>query len=260
MKILQPALVLFLAGFTSVAGAQTNRLNSGAIQSESWQLVQLANQARAQAGAGPLAWDAALAEAARRHCLLMVAAGQLSHQFADEPDLSARAQAAGARFSLIEENVALAPRPTAIHDAWMHSPHHHDNLLNPAVNRVGIAVVAGPQGLYAVADYERAVEQLTRSEVEATVARMVLASGVTVLPDPALARAACAMDDGIPRSSSSPQPRYVMRWQSSELTRLPKSLVESLATGHYHQAAVGNCPTEGQEGSFAAYRLAVLLY
>jgi hypothetical protein len=220
----------------------------------------MTNQARAQAGAGPLQWDAALAAAARQHCLRMAAAGALSHQFPGEPELSARAQAAGARFSLIEENVAIAPNPAAIHNAWMHSPHHHANLLNPDVNRVGIALVAGSLGLFAVADYERVVEQLSQTQVEGIIARLVQVSGVGVVSDVTLARAACTMDSGIPRAASGPQPRFAMRWQDADLTQLPQALVDRIATGKYHQAAVGNCPAEGQKGSFTAYRLAVLLF
>lgn len=264
MRILRRSLASILAlalSLSALAVAQGTRSEgSGAIQPEAWQLVQLANQARAQAGTGPLQWDAALASAARQHCLLMVQEGALSHQFAGEPDLSVRAQATGAHFSLIEENVAVAPNPAEIHDAWMHSPHHRENLLNPDVNRVGIAVVAGAQGLYAVADYERGVEQLSQAQVESMVARLVQASGVAVQRDPVLARAACAMDSGIPRAASGTQPRFVMRWQDAELKQLPPVLAERIATGKYRQAAVGNCPTEGQEGSFTAYRLAVLLF
>jgi hypothetical protein len=260
MKILRQMLLLSLA-LTAAASAQGPRPeNSGAIQPAAWQLVLLANQARARAGAGPLKWDAALAAAAQRHCLRMAAEGALSHQFPGEPELSARAQAAGAHFSLIEENVAVAPNPPAIHDAWMHSPHHRENLLNPAVNRVGIALAAGPLGLYAVADYERVVEQLTRPQVESAVAQLVQASGLAVQTDPSPARAACAMDSGIPRSASGPQPRFAMRWQDAELTQLPQALVDRMATGKYRQAAVGSCPPQGQQGSFTAYRLAVLLY
>ena len=66
-----------------------------------------------------------------------------------------RAGQAGAHFSLIEENVAVGPTPAAIHDGWMHSPGHRTNLLNPEVDRVGIAVVASRGELYAVADYAR---------------------------------------------------------------------------------------------------------
>ncbi len=240
--------------------ARTQPRQSAPIQSEAWQLVQLANQSRAADGAGALKWDAALAEAARRHCLRMAAEGQLSHQFPGEAELSARAQSAGAHFSLIEENVAVAQNPAAIHDAWMHSPHHRENLLNPAVDRVGIAVVAGPMGLYAVADYERVVEQFSPKQVEAMVAQLVQSDGVAVQGDTALARAACAMDDGMPRANSGPQPRFVMRWQSAELNQLPQALKDRIATGKYRQAEVGSCPTKEQAGAFTAYRLAVLLF
>jgi hypothetical protein len=41
---------------------------------------------------------------------------------------------------------------------------------------------------------------------------------------------------------------------------LPEALVKRLASGSYHQAAVGSCPARGTEGSFTLYRLAVLLY
>jgi uncharacterized protein YkwD len=92
------------------------------IQPESWQIVVLANQARARQGAGPLKWDPALAEAARQHCLRMAAEGPISHQYGGEPDVSGRAGQAGAHFSLIEENVASAPRPPRFTTGWMHSP------------------------------------------------------------------------------------------------------------------------------------------
>jgi hypothetical protein len=262
MNIFRPGLVLSLVVAAAVvwAPAQNRHKGSNTIQAEVWQLLQLANQARAGAGAGPLQWDAPLAAAARQHCLRMAAEGALSHQFADEPEVSARTQQAGARFSLIEENVAVAPNPAAIHDAWMHSPHHRANLLNPDVDRVGIAVVAGRGGIYAVADYERAVPELTQDQVEGIVAQLVRHSGINVQGESALARAACAMDEGVPRAPSGPQPRFVMRWQDAELTQLPQALLDRIATGKYRQAAVASCPPRGQQGSFTAYRMAVLLY
>jgi uncharacterized protein YkwD len=232
--------------------------SSTAIQREAWQIVQLANQARAQAGAGPLKWNPALALAARQHCLRMAAEGSISHQYPGEPDVSARAAQAGAHFSLIEENVALAPTPAAIHDAWMHSPGHRANLLNPKVDHVGVAVVAGRHGLYAVADYERAVPVLTQTQIETQVAGLL--HGVSILPDATDARTACAAEGALPRPASGPRPRFVMYWESAQLTQLPQALVNELTTRKYHQASVGSCPAQGQQGSFTAYRLAVLLY
>ncbi len=264
MNISRQALVVYLALLAPVVFAQapwsrpSQTASSNAIQPEAWQIVQLANQSRAQAGAGPLRWDAALATAARQHCLRMAANSSISHQYAGEPDVSERAAQAGARFSLIEENVAIAPTPYEIHDAWMHSPGHRSNLLNPQVDHVGVAVVAGRNGLYAVADYERAVPELSQSQIESQVAGLL--HGVSILPNATLARTACTAEGSLPRPASGPKPRFVMYWEGAQLTQLPKDLADALATGKYHQAAVGSCSTQGEEDSFTAYRIAVLLY
>jgi len=259
-------VVLCLALVSPVLMAQTRPghwLQGGkqeVLQPEAEQVFALANRARAQAGAGPLKWDAALAAAARQHCLRMAAEGPISHQYAGEPDLSARANQAGAHFSLIEENVAVGPTPAAVHEEWMHSPGHRSNLLNPEVDRVGVALVASRGVLYAVADYERAVPLLSQSEVEAAVARLLRSSGVNVLGDATVARTACVMDRGLPSSKSGAQARFVMRWQDADLSQLPQALVDRLATGRFRSAAVGSCAPQGQEGAFTAYRIAVLLY
>jgi hypothetical protein len=44
------------------------------------------------------------------------------------------------------------------------------------------------------------------------------------------------------------------------LSRLPQALEDKLKSGQYRQAAVGSCVAQVTEGSFAAYRVAVLLY
>jgi hypothetical protein len=266
MKFIGKSLVLFLALHASLLLAQGPLARSlqgerqGGFQAESQQLFALANKSRAAEGYGLLKWDPALAAAARRHCLRMAAEGPIAHQYAGEPDVTERAAQAGAHFSLLEENVAAGPDPATIHEGWMHSPKHRANLLNPQVNRVGIAVVASRGVLYAVADYERAVPVLTQSQVEAAVGAQVRARGVAVLRDATLARAACAMDSGMPRSISDPQPRFVMRWQGASLTTLPQVLIDRLASGRYHQASVGSCLAPRQGEVFTTYRLAVLLY
>ncbi len=229
-------------------------------QAEAGQIYALANEARAQAGVGRLEWDPALAAAALQHCLRMAAEGPIAHQYSGEPDLSARAAQAGAHFSVIEENVAVGPSAGTIHEEWMQSPGHRANLLSPDVDRVGVAVVAARGGLYAVADYSHAVESLSAVQVEARVAALVRVNGVTILRDPSLARAACATDEGMPRTAGGPMPRFVMRWQDADLSQLPQELAERLASGNYRQAAVGSCPAQTPEGSFTAYRVAVLLY
>jgi hypothetical protein len=259
MGIRRLELILSLAVVAPAVLAQAPRQGGQPqpIQPESWQIVVLANQARAAHGAGPLRWDPALAEAARQHCLRMAAEGPISHRYGGEPDVSGRAGQAGAHFSLIEENVAIGPTPAAIHDEWMHSEGHRDNLLNPDVDRVGVAVVASRGVLYAVADYERAVPVLTQAQVEADVARLVRAQGLTLLADPTAARAYCVQARGTKAGS---RPGFSMLWQDADLSRLPQALADRIASGHYRQAAVGSCPPQEVEGSFTAYRVAVLLY
>jgi Cysteine-rich secretory protein family len=224
------------------------------------QLFAMTNQARASVGAGRVAWDPALAAAALKHCRLMVAEGQLSHRYGGEPSLEDRAGHAGAHFSLIEENIALGPDPASIQDEWLHSPGHRTNMLNPAVDRVGVAVVASRGELYAVADFSHAVQQLSPGQVEAVVGNLIRVSGVAVLRDSQGAREACTLNHGVPASLSRRQPAFIMRWQGADLSRLPPALADQLASGRFHQAAVGSCTPQGVAGDFTVYRVAVLLY
>jgi hypothetical protein len=226
---------------------------------EAEQLFALANKERAQAGVGRLEWDPALAIAALDHCRRMAFEGPIAHQYKGEADLSARAANAGARFGVIEENVAIGPSAPGIHNEWMNSPGHRTNLLSPDVDRVGIAVVSSRGVLYAVADYSQAVVALSPPQVEARIAGLMRPSGIAILGNPSLAREACATDSGVPRTASGAQPRFIMRWQASDLASLPQALADRLTSGNYRQASIGSCPAQGGS-SFTSYRIAVLLY
>lgn len=258
LKVLVLSLAIFASSFVvqPLAFAQENGAN---IQTAAEQLMALANQSRAQNGAGPLHWDPQLAAAALYHCRRMVAEGPIAHRYGGEPDVSARASQAGAHFSVIEENVAIGPSANEIHNEWMHSPGHRANLLSTDVNHVGIAVISARGVLYAVADYSQAVQSLEPREVESRVASLIRPSGVAIVTDSSAARAACATDGGMPRTSGA-MPGFVMRWQDSELKKLPPALTQKLSSGQYHRAAIGSCPAHDVEGSFTAYRVAVLLY
>jgi hypothetical protein len=229
------------------------------VQTAAQQLLVLANQSRAENGADRLRWDPALAAAALKHCRRMAAEGPISHRYEGEADLAARAGQAGAHFSVIEENVAVGPSAAVIHEGWMHSQGHRSNLLSADVDRAGIAVVASRGVLYAVADYSRAVEVMGAREAEARVAALIKQSGLTIINDASVAREACTMDSGVPRSAT-PHPGFIMRWQDSQLEHLPSALTSRLSSGQYHRAAVGSCQAQGVQGTFTAYRLAVLLY
>ena len=271
MRILGRSVFLFWVGMVTVFAATAQPLLAAQPQYQQYgadgpdlrgaveQIFALGNQARAQAGVASLAWDPALAAAALRHCRMRAAAGPISHQYSGEPDLSTRAAQAGAHFSVIEENVAFAPSASAVHLAWMQSQGHRENLLSPEVDHVGIALVYSRGELYAVADYSAVVENMSPAQVEARVAALVRVSGVSILTDPRLARSACTSDDDLLRSPGA-RPSWMIRWQNSDLSHLPRDLVSQLQSGMYRQAAIGSCPAQGDGGAFTSYRVAVLLY
>lgn len=234
--------------------------NGEVVHGAAEQLFALANQARAEQGAPPLTWDPALAIAALRHCQRMAAEGPIAHRYNGEMSVSERTRAAGAHFSVVEENVAVGEYPAQIEDAWLHSPEHRANLLNPQVDRVGIGVVKAHGVLYAVEDFDRGVEELSESQVERRVADLMRVSGIEIEGSHGDARAACAMNNGLPARLSGGTPRMVMRWQGADLSRLPSQLTDQLSAGHFRSAAVGACPAQSSQSSFTMYRVAVLLY
>jgi hypothetical protein len=264
MRIMQGKLwawmTILLLAAASAHMAQSQRGERTPQPAKAEQLFAMANATRAEEGRGRLVWDEALAEAAMKHCMLMAAEGPIAHRYGGEPDLTARAGAAGAHFSLIEENIAVGTYPGTIHQGWLNSPGHRANLLNPDIDHVGIAVVAAQGVLFAVADYARSVPVLSQTQVENTVAALLHAKGLVVRRDTTDARAACRLDHGLPSLAGTSMPEFVMRWQDANLDQLPPRLLASVASGRYRQAEVGSCPARDTEGAFTVYRVAVLLY
>ena len=222
-------------------------------------LLAAANAERAAQHLPALHRNSHLAEAALAHVREMAAHRAIAHGFPGEPELALRAAAAGVAFSEVAENVAEGETAAAIHDAWMHSPGHRRNLLDPGVDAVGIAVLRSHGQLYAVEDFARTVAALTLREQEASTAVLLDRAGLTLRSDEQSvsdAREACSTES---RSRSGTQPMFVMRWNASSLDHLPAALTDRLRSGRYFSAAVGAC-SAGGTSPFASYRLAVLLY
>ena len=219
-------------------------------------LFSAANAERQQRGLAPLQWDGALHRAAMQHAHEMADRESISHQYPGEPGLAARAQMSGAHFSVVAENVAEAPSAVVIHDAWMHSPDHRDNLLDPRVDHVAIAVLVRGRELYAVEDFDRGVASLSLEEQESAVADLLSARGVFVQIADESARRTCAMETGY---AGPRRPWFVMRFTTGELNALPDQLRNRLASGRYRQATVGACMLRDSE-PFSSYNIAVMLF
>jgi uncharacterized protein YkwD len=217
------------------------------------QLLDLANQDRAHAGAPRLTLDAGLSKAARAHAEAMFAARQLSHQFQGEPSLPQRlAVVAHTPLDQEGENVALDVDAIQAEQHLMLSPPHRANLLNPAYNVVGLGVVRSGDRLYIVQDFGHALPNYSVAEVKERIAATV-AQARHQANQPDLARrdleiaddAACSMaragKPGAGAVRQLAQHYTVFTYTSLHPETLPATAEHSLASRNLQSFSVGTC-------------------
>jgi uncharacterized protein YkwD len=195
LPLLEVVLVLLVLG--TMAWAQSAVSESAAAEQ---QLFRMINRDRAEAGLPELEWNEWLAQAARKHAEEMAQRDQLAHQFPGEPGMRDRIAATALRFNASGENVASGPTVSGINEEWMHSPGHRANILDPKYNAIGVALVRGAAGFYAVTDFAHALPALSASDLEDAVANAINQTTIRKkLPrlarqqDPELRRYACDM-------------------------------------------------------------------
>jgi uncharacterized protein YkwD len=217
------------------------------------QLLDLANQSRAQAGAPRLTLDAGMSQAARAHAEAMFAARELSHQFAGEPSLPQRlAATTHTQLDQEGENVALDFDAEKGHQHLMLSPPHRANLLNPAYNVVGLGVVRSGDRLYIVQDFGHALPNYSAAEVKDRIAATV-AQARHQANQPDLARrdlpsaddAACSMAQS-DKLGTSPvhqlaQRFTVLTYTSLHPETLPENAARVLSSQNLRSFSVGTC-------------------
>lgn len=242
--------------FCVLMAAATGRAQADASPAES-ALLQMANQFRAEHGVAPLAWNSALARAAREHAKLMVSAnGDMEHQYPGEPDMIARAAQQGAQFGAIAENLAgQGQKPEQLQQIWETTQSHRTNLLDPKMNVVGIGVIEHGGLLYAVEDFAHSVPTPKRDEVESQVTTALEKVGMQAVKSTEEARSNCES-----QSNTSPGAKLVVHWEGANPGQLPDALVQRIGQGNYQSAAVGACPSAQAGQGFTTYRVAVLLY
>lgn len=95
--------------------------------------------------APPVAWNAALARAARAHSLDMARHRTFSHRGSDHSEVGARARREGYGWRSIGENISFGQRAAeeAV-EGWISSPGHCANLMNPLMTEMGAAYALRP--------------------------------------------------------------------------------------------------------------------
>ncbi|HYF30720.1 MAG TPA: CvpA family protein [Chitinophagaceae bacterium] len=109
-------------------------------------MLELVNEERAKEGLHPLKADPELAVVARKHSADMFARGYFAHISPEGKSAGDRIRAAGARFLVAGENLALGQTLSICHQGLMNSPGHKANILHKSYGRLGIGILDG--GIY----------------------------------------------------------------------------------------------------------------
>jgi uncharacterized protein YkwD len=161
VTLLATAVVALAAPAGAHASAQTAACAGADLLPDAGNLAQvgqatlcLLNDERATAGLRPLAYSAALTQPSAVYSTRMVGENFFAHESPDGSTLESRLTAAryiapdgdwfvGENLAWGQGNLATA-RSIAI--AWMNSPGHRHNILEPEFTEVGIGIVPGTPG------------------------------------------------------------------------------------------------------------------
>lgn len=108
------------------------------------EVVRATNEQRVASGLKPLAYNEKLADAARRKAANMLEENYWAHISPSGKSPWVWFQAAGYSYTFAGENLAKDFGDTSrMISAWMSSPTHRDNIVNPKYSEIGLAVVPG---------------------------------------------------------------------------------------------------------------------
>jgi len=95
----------------------------------------------------PLTLSPVLTRAAAAHAADMARNNFMGHHGTDGSEAGERVRRAGYVWRVVGENVAAGqPDADTVVKAWLDSPGHCENIMNPLFSEMGVAFVAQPQG------------------------------------------------------------------------------------------------------------------
>lgn len=136
------ALVMTMAA--GIAAACSEVANAGTLRA---QLLAEVNAQRARAGLAALARDQRLEQAAWVVACDNARRNRLDHTTADGSSMASRVRAAGYRWRLLNENIAMQRgTPAQVVAMWMRSPGHRRNIEARGTRHFGAAVARSASG------------------------------------------------------------------------------------------------------------------
>ena len=136
-------LLLALASLVSLGLLPMTAAGADGTSDEAGFVAQI-NALRATKGLPALAVDAGLTSKARSWAQTMADANKIWH--------SVLSDGITADWQRLGENVGMGGSVDVLHIAFVNSPHHYDNLVDPGFDSIGIGVVRGAGGTLFVAE------------------------------------------------------------------------------------------------------------
>jgi len=110
-------------------------------------VIELTNNERVKHNLPPLKLNSLLSEAAQRKAADMFAFDYWAHQSPSGREPWSFLKEVGYDYRVAGENLARDfAEPESVVKAWMRSPTHRDNIINPKFREIGVAVVNGTLG------------------------------------------------------------------------------------------------------------------
>jgi uncharacterized protein YkwD len=139
MKIVRRALAAALVGAVLVTGSGT--VESAAADDDEAAFIEAINEIRVDLGLDELEPHEELAETARAHTQAMADAGEIFHADPISEGLTAE-------WVKLGENVGVGAGVQVLVDAFVASPGHYANIIDPSFTHIGVGVVWKGETLY----------------------------------------------------------------------------------------------------------------
>jgi hypothetical protein len=174
--------------------------------SEEAQFLALTNQLRAQHGLSQLVPYGPLVAIARTWSAKMAAAGGISHNM-NLPNI------VSGPWTKLGENVGVGGAPDVIQQAFINSPHHYENLVDPVWNYVGIGVVDSGGRVWVTVDFMQlngGSTVTTRAPAPRTAATTPATAPATVPPSQPATTTSTTEPPAAPPTPTTPSPALIL--------------------------------------------------
>jgi hypothetical protein len=164
-------LTLCVTGITFAAGTA-----SASTSTDESKFVSLINHERSSRGIGTLSVRSDLVSVARQHSADMAAKGTIWHASGTPNKVSG--------WTVYGENVGMGGTVSDLHQAFMNSPEHRDNILDREFNQIGVGEVIKNGTIYVTEIFVRRSSSTTTVKKTSTTTTKSTSSTTSSTPAP----------------------------------------------------------------------------